>query len=227
MTILLFPYLDQWMTCQLETRAFLESNAEQLKQNHIELRKIKCEWDNFVTYKKVVDAVWGLDDLIVLEMDVVPTLEMIIKLAKCPEPICAQDYKLNYAIFENGRLSTPMRYEQRSSEGVLLDNDNDGRVGYWYKYKVVHDAVKFLPIDYDGQIRDRAQSIGFGLTKFSKQAQQMISGQNPNFFSSSNFGLDVTVNRWYNSNRSALPNGFHVHYPTAKHNHDVNESRMR
>lgn len=45
-------------------------------------------------YEDAVRAAWGGDDLCIWEHDVVPTPAMLIDLAACPEPVCAQAYPL-------------------------------------------------------------------------------------------------------------------------------------
>ena len=62
---------------------------------------ILIRWDTFLTpctkpddYEKAVKQVWGLDDLLIWEHDIIPTLTMLEDLAACPWPVCAQAYKL-------------------------------------------------------------------------------------------------------------------------------------
>jgi hypothetical protein len=47
-------------------------------------------------YDKALKGVWGKGDLIVLEQDVVPTLEMIQNLLGCDKPWCIFEYEIRY-----------------------------------------------------------------------------------------------------------------------------------
>jgi hypothetical protein len=52
-------------------------------------------YDNFLL------EYWGRDDLIIVEQDVVPTLEQVNSLVECSEPWCAYKYQFHYIILPN------------------------------------------------------------------------------------------------------------------------------
>jgi hypothetical protein len=47
-------------------------------------------------YDKALEGVWGKGDLIVVEQDIVPTVEMIAGLFGCDKPWCIYEYEIRY-----------------------------------------------------------------------------------------------------------------------------------
>ena len=62
-------------------------------------------------YEVGLRSCWGLDDLLIWEHDIVPTLTMLEALADCPHPVCAQAYLLHPA--SSGK-ATPVYAHRRT-----------------------------------------------------------------------------------------------------------------
>lgn len=92
MTVLFFPFTTAG--AKVETLTFIK-HMHDLKDP-----KIKVVWANFdhcaIGYGLYLEAIWGKDDIVILEHDLVPTLEMLNALIACKHPfICGQYYLIH------------------------------------------------------------------------------------------------------------------------------------
>ncbi|MEM3844856.1 MAG: hypothetical protein QXU98_04055 [Candidatus Parvarchaeota archaeon] len=92
--ILFHPYINAFKESQVETWDFLNSHKALFESLGIDVYDKLCDFDNFKTYKRELINIWDRDDILILEMDIVPTEEALKDIVKCPEPLCAYDYSL-------------------------------------------------------------------------------------------------------------------------------------
>jgi hypothetical protein len=87
--IILHSFSRFRMNQQLETWQALESVRESF-------RVVDAFLVDEQDYDKALKDVWGQGDLIVVEQDVVPALEMVESLFGCDKPWCIFDYEIRY-----------------------------------------------------------------------------------------------------------------------------------
>lgn len=146
------PYSDARLEEQKETLKVIST-----LNNVSDIKVIDFKCINHNDYEEFLKSVGEQDTLIILEQDIVPTIDMLIELQNCPYDWCAYEYS----------------------------SDNSG------SYSITH---------------------GFGLTKFSLNAQKRAS---PKLWKSGTYrDLDARVTGWL----SVL--GWHPHiHGKVKHNH--------
>lgn len=89
--ILLHPYTPGFNDAgQSGCREFFQQHESELMNWTV----MHCLCDDPYAYERYLLSVWG-QDLIIVEHDIVPTVEMLISLAECPHPLCVQAYKGN------------------------------------------------------------------------------------------------------------------------------------
>ena len=83
-------------------------NEEQQQETWEYVVRSKYEWNSIACYKGSVKEyynmfreAWGKDDLIALEMDIVPTDTLIEEMLKCPNSVCVSNYLIPLQRFKD------------------------------------------------------------------------------------------------------------------------------
>ncbi len=85
--LILMPYVDKRTYCQTETISFYNS----IKYKYNIIRK---ETPNPIDYYNLLLDNWNIEDILIWEMDLVPTEINISELYVCKYDICTYNYKL-------------------------------------------------------------------------------------------------------------------------------------
>jgi len=143
--ILFLPYSPDpsYLPRRKETIEWLQSHVEELTSRGWRIVECPCEGDD--DYENGFRSLWGEDDLIILEHDVVPTLDALLALADCGRDLCAQAYQFYFR-----------------------SNDAPGEMLGFNMCRVVlpGGAQGYVP---DGA--DQADFVGFGMTKIARHFQ--------------------------------------------------------
>lgn len=187
--------------------------------------------DGLSDYERLVLALWGLDDLVVLEHDIVPTLDMLIRLEPNPYPVCAQAYPLflDGDMLQNVDKVYSMMQQLSEKDRKKIEEIGIITQAYylWHAaYKPdIHAKNRYIPTLAHRIVEEEpnkhrwildgeqwADYYGLGLTRFSKEFQQAVP---PNWERGPWDNLDSRMSKYTHS----LGIRAHVHYPVAKHNH--------
>lgn len=184
------------------------------------------------TYERTVGRLWGEDDLIVCEHDIVPTLDMLLALAACPHPLCAQAYRLHYLQGGNGAMawikSKLPELDEESRERLRRANMTfflDSPDAWFDRGRGRHvrgncwEPFCHRVIESDGLCRwgeegdEWADLAGLGLTKISREFQRTHApGWKPGTWGD----LDGRISVWVHEGGLGR---WHVHWPEVPHNH--------
>jgi hypothetical protein len=127
--------------------AWLDGNRDSLTKAGVTVVEWPCE-DNTPgasDYERKFRQLWGKDDLIVVEHDVVPTMEGLVRLAECPHDLCARVYRFYLASHDE-----PDKLLGFNMCRVLMPGGSQGYVA-------------------DGETE--ADFVGFGMTRISMRFQ--------------------------------------------------------
>lgn len=158
-------------------------------------------------YESVIRDVWGHEDVIIVEHDVVPTAAMIAALAACAWPWCAQAYTLH------PNPSHAALIPQLDAIGPLWRSTGPGRrllalqAPVWPHRNGPDDDPNFC-----GHGDRWADRVGLGLTKFTAAACRAIP---PDWPSGSWRDLDTRLSHWL----ASAGVRWHLHEPEAAHHH--------
>ena len=87
--LILHPYAGNHPEREVETWALMRELEQRYKVVHART-VLERDYSNFVaTY-------WGDEDIIIIEGDMVPTLEDVLEIARCPETHCAYPYAISF-----------------------------------------------------------------------------------------------------------------------------------
>jgi len=75
---------------RIETMDWLVNNTVKILDLGWEMITHPCEKTS--DYEDKFRELWGKDDLIIWEHDIVPTMEAVVGLAECKYDLCANDY---------------------------------------------------------------------------------------------------------------------------------------
>ena len=144
-------------------------------------------------YEDGLKALWGHDDLIILEQDVVPTVGMLDTLAQGHYILCAQAYPLwrqQYQPAPHGPLDYVARCAHRYTSPPAGQT---------------HRSI--VPGE------EWADYAGFGCLFIAQRFQQLHA---PTWAPGTWDTLDTRFSKWIH----ALDLPFHIHWPMADHHHD-------
>ena len=119
-------------------------------------------------YEKAVLSSWGKDDLLVIEHDIVPTLQAILQIEYCKYPICANDYPFH-------RIDASQKPYTRSSCRVVI---YDNKVGHEHRIDSTDDWADF---------------VGLGFTRFRKK---FMKKNKPGWKDGTWIDLDTRISHW-------------------------------
>ncbi len=211
-------------------RALSECEPELLRRGW-RIRHVPTANDS--SYETVLRTVWGLDDLVLVEHDMVPTLDMLLHLEACPEAACAQAYRLHFASetvqaidWLKGKVPQMDEESMAVLRGLNIDldaltaryahrrPDMHGRCWepFCHRVRLEDGGTRW------GTIDDRwADYAGFGLSRFSAAFQR----EHPAGWEPGKWGdLDGRVCVWM----SSFGARWHIHAPECKHNHPCAEA---
>ena len=168
------------------------------------------------TYEEAFGRMWqDGHPFIVCEHDIVPTDAMLMALAACPEPFCAQAYYLYHDLAQFAALHAWFAEIQQNAHARE-------RLAHWAGYQTVQTVIatdqpytlahRIITADgwRWGQADDEyADYVGLGLTKLSP------SGLSPDWAPGTWFDLDGRVSDYVHRQGYR----FHVHKPLVMHHH--------
>lgn len=171
-------------------------------------------------YENALRELWGRDDILIIEHDVVPTTEAVSGLEECRQPLCAQAYRLGTCNMAN-EMFRQVLPELRSliDSGVklpapwdkiirlqahLADTGAETAIAHRKEVGDIWEWVK------EGD--EWADFAGFGMTKISLEFQkEHPPGWRPGTWQD----LDSRFSNWVKE----LGYRWHIHWPEVKHNH--------
>lgn len=187
--------------------------------------------DGLSDYERSILELWGEDDLVILEHDLVPTLDMLIGLEPDNHSICAQAYNL---YLDGDMLATLDKlYElvdRLDPDGIKTVQEHGICVQAYYLYHAaykpdIHAENRYIPAiahrvvleepnkhRWVNEGEEWADYYGLGLTRFSKAFMQAYK---PEWEKGPWDNLDTRISNWTHK----LGIKAHVHYPICTHNH--------
>ena len=187
--------------------------------------------DGLSDYERSILELWGTDDLVVLEHDLVPTLDMLIGLEPDEHDICAQAYNL---YLDGDQLAavdqayTMMQQLDERGKEIAEAHGLCAQAYYlWHAaYKPdIHAANRYLPTiahrvvveepnkhrwAHEGE--EWADYYGLGLTRFSKAFMRSVK---PDWERGPWDNLDTRMSKYTHN----LGIKAHIHGPNCVHNH--------
>lgn len=187
--------------------------------------------DGLSDYERSMIELWGQDDLVVLEHDLVPTLEMLTSMESPSHAICAQAYNL---YLDGDSLAAVYQlvsmYERLDETNRKIVDDHGVCVQAYYLWHAaykpdIHAKNRYIPAIAHRVVEEEpnkhrwaiegeewADYYGLGLTRFSREFML----QHPPAWSSGGWqDLDSRISKW----TFGLGIKAHIHYPICKHNH--------
>lgn len=198
-----------------------------------QIRHQPCGHDS--RYEDGLKALWGQDDLVILEQDLVPTLDVLIALEPAHHPICAQAYALHhdpdqwagidtvYALAEQAWHDQPSNPVVQSAYDLCAqayalwhqayrpDPTQPRRYFSTWAHRVVdrtHPRVHRWVTDEE----EWADYAGFGLIRITRAFQTRYA---PEWRSGPWDNLDTRFSEW--AYDLGVP--IHVHWPAIPHHH--------
>lgn len=215
------------------TWQFLRDHDDTLRQRGWQFVHQPCGPDT--RYEDGLKALWGQDDLVILEQDLVPTLDVLISLEPAHHPLCAQSYPLYHEPHDIELWKQAMDAADRIRQTHPEDPHADTAYHLCAQaYHLWHSAYRpdptqprrmfatlahrrIDPADPDkhrwiADGEEWADLAGFGLLRITKAFQQTYApGWRPGPWNN----LDTRFSEWVH----LLGVPFHVHYPTIPHHH--------
>lgn len=218
---------------QAATWDFFRRHEEELKHRGWDIRHVATPNDGGEgvsgTYERAILDLWGKDDLLILEQDLVPTVEIIERLAACEHPLCAQAAMLHFATPNVPSASTPDHLMSLLPQDVQATiREAGGEDMLWAQYTAAKERAKTLVgpheaiahrvvLDYPAtrwlnEGEEWADLFGLPLTKFSLKLQKEHP---PNWPRGSWHMMDHRISEylWRRGMRC------HIHYPIIPHLH--------
>ncbi len=232
--ILLHPYAThpRYTERQQETWTALRHLSIRLHRAKVRIVDLPCSEPN--SYELAIKRYWGQDTLVVVEHDIVPSMQMLNHLWTCKEPLCMQAYRIPVDTQNSQALrmaeemvgsvdaDDPLRCEAIRRIGQFSDLDRDAARHtvdrHGFAYPLVHRVV--MPSGHErwGRTADQfADHFALGLTKFSRSLQKAV-------------GTDWAPGSWSNLDSRmsnyvrAQGHKVHIHFPEVKHNHVGNRA---
>lgn len=200
--ILLHSYVDADDPRERRTWAWLHRHADLLTHASIEVRHVRCKDDGdreVGAYEKAVLDLWGKDDLLFLERDIVPTLPMLMKMLDCPEDVCAQRYNTGMPDYISAYV-----------DGIGLTNVVlNSRP---HEIARILSPSPLLPFRPAGPQDTHADRWGLGFTRI-RRGEQLVAGTN--WKRGTWRDMDGRISAYLYGHRVLA----HLHAPRASHNH--------
>lgn len=150
-------------------------------------------------YADTIRDNWGLGhDLVIIEQDIVATLEHIKKLISCSSSLCCYPYPVKSDILDTFSV---FNFTDRSTP------DN------WKTY----DGARYIDRVRLEKFPEYCGLSGFGLTKIGVRAQKLVDF--PKLYDLERWDI---IDSWLSLRlyeRIGNNRIFHIHYPPVKHNH--------
>jgi hypothetical protein len=174
---------------------FNETNmfVEYAKQNGFPFVKLDALED--YSYSKKLIELWNKDDIMIIEEDKVPTLDILHELEICHHPFCSQSYIVTFKVGDGIKTYSAGGWNRVSSG-----------VGSFYH-------IPWCFTNYPDKTKIFTDTTDLGLVKISKSLQEKIKLQVCKF--------DVQQFR-ISEELTRLGVKVHIHLPTIKHNHIIN-----
>lgn len=199
---------DTWMAFELFTPFF--------KQAGWRIIHHACQTDT--SYERMVRSLWGVDDLIIWEQDLVPTAAILDGLARPHAPVCAQHYRLHRSPAEQAAMETADRLLTQVTpatpdEALMIEVV----LAQCARWRHTPDPLAHRVLD---GMTDRwvtpddhwADYAGFGLIRFTRAFQR---AHRPGWRSGTWQDLDTRVSEWL----IGLDIPVHLHGPEIPHHH--------
>lgn len=148
--------------------------------------------DKMRGYEELIAKVWGKDDLVIIEHDIVPVLSDVTALLRCPHPVCVSAHYL-YPV--SAGVPHP----------VLAHRKWVGERIEWIEHE-----------------EEWADIVSLGLIKITKDVQEKcdITPLEQGRWHSIDIRLsDILREALAPSGIGTTPRPFHVHYPIVEHRH--------
>lgn len=227
--ILYHPYAEALLNDRrlAATWAFLEDTEPLLSPQWAFVHQA-CGPDT--RYEDGLKALWGQDDLVILEHDLVPTLEVLAALEPARHPLCAQAYPL----YHDGQHGKALDEAWAMAQRITRDSPQAQQVYDLcaQAYVLWHQSYRPNPssprryfatcahrtVDAQGQHhwvddgQEWADLAGFGLLRITKAFQQAHA---PGWREGPWNNLDTRFSEWV----YGLGIPFHVHWPEIPHHH--------
>lgn len=117
--IIVYPHLPEQRPQDKETFDFIQN----LSEIGYKIHEITTPRDNPFAYHQGLKSIWGKDDMIIIESDVVPTMKQFNHLINCKEPNCTMD---NQILNDNhdGLRTALQIMENGKQRWAIKGNDN-------------------------------------------------------------------------------------------------------
>jgi len=230
--ILLHPYTPDPATAarQRATWDALADGARWLRRRGWTVYHVPCT--THTTYDTAVRAVWGRDDLCILEHDMEATPAQWGTLAACPHPICVWAYPLAIpqdrtdlmrwvvAFFASQPSATRAAWlaahDPLVTAHVWLQALDAGETTTWVHRIATPEAE--LPWRWIRTGERWADYWGLGLTRIRREAQEQVRDWPPGTWRN----LDDRLSRACRAQGIRA----HVHWPAVAHHHEAAAPRM-
>lgn len=231
--ILYYPYAEALYDNPrlADSRKFLDT----LRAAHPDWTIIEQPCGKDTRYEDGFKALWGQDDLIVLEQDLVPTLSVVEALVPDHHGLCAQAYPLHHDVAKGPAIDAA--YARMQDSAAMQPENPTAQAMYGLcaqAYHLWHQAYRPNPHDprqYFSTIAHRhkapigthkqrwidsgelwADMAGFGLLRITRSFQQAHA---PTWRPGPWDNLDTRFSEW----AMAMNIPFHIHWPAIPHHH--------
>ena len=216
--ILYHPYAEALLNDPrpAATWAFLQSAEPHLTAHGWTLHHQPCGQDT--RYEDGLKALWGRDDLTILEHDLVPSAAILDGFTRPHAPVCAQHYRLHRTATEQAAMQTAARLltqaDPATPDEALVIQDVVAQCARWrqtpdplaHRVKTGDTDRWVTPDDH------WADYAGFGLIRFTQAFQR---AHRPAWRSGTWRDLDTRVSEWL----IGLDIPVHLHGPEIPHHH--------
>ena len=214
--ILYYPYAESLYDDPRlsDSRKFLDT----LRAAHPDWTIIEQPCGKDTRYEEGFKALWGQDDLIILEQDLVPSAAILDGFTRPHAPVCAQHYRLHRTATEQAAMQTAARLlaqaDPATPDEALVIQDVAAQCARWrqtpdplaHRVKTGDTDRWVTPDDH------WADYAGFGLIRFTQAFQR---AHRPAWRSGTWRDLDTRVSEWL----IGLDIPVHLHGPEIPHHH--------
>ena len=233
--ILLHPYSVEpaYAARQRDTWDLLAFAEPELRERGWSVVHLACGPDS--AYEATLRGLWSVPrDIVILEHDMVPTLDMLLAMQNCGHALCAQAYRLHFLSEVQGALQwVAAKRSAMDAESLALlerfpldnlldrekerDRDRNGRC--WEPFCHRSFLADGKATRWGTADDEWADLVGFGLTKIGWRWRRA----HPAGWRRGRWGdLDGRVCTWVR--RQTPHTRWHVHGPECKHNHPCGQA---
>lgn len=204
-----FTVEDKYDT-QAATWHFFREHSAEIERKGWSVLHLLCDDDQdreMSRYEEGLKAVWGKDDLLIIEQDIVPSMPGISRMAACKQPLCTNDYG-----FQGETLCSPamVHYKGHPVWTCLAHPHGPSTVLSMHRRWIDKDAGTSMQLRIG---KERwADLAGLGYTRISQRAARDAG---TGWIAGGWGTLDSRISDYL----SQLHYRWHVHQPPAKHNH--------